>query len=59
MEDTMKIVKSLEESGFLMNVVSETFENKGKAQKGGYLSMILGSLAANLLGSPLAGKGVI
>ena len=58
MEDKMKIVKSLEESGLLVKGVSETIKNETK-QKGGFLSMLLGTLAASLLGRALTGKGVI
>ena len=33
MEDTMKIIKSLEESGFLIKGISEKNKNEAKAQK--------------------------
>ena len=59
MEDIMKIVKSLEEWGLLMKRISETIKNKAKKQKGGFLGMLLGTLAAGLLGSVLTGLGVI
>ena len=59
MEDIMKIVKSLEESGLLIKGISKTIENEAKEDKGGFLSTILGALGASLLGSALAGKGVI
>ena len=49
MEDIMKIVKSLEDSGLLLKEVSERFQNKTKEQKGGFLSMLLGTLGASLL----------
>ena len=39
--------------------VSETIQNKAKEQKGGFLSMLLGTFGASLLGNILAGKGVI
>ena len=58
-EETMKIVKSLEESGLLIKGVSETIKNEAKEQKGGFLPMLLGTLAASILGNALAGKGVI
>ena len=58
MENIMKIVKSLEESGLLIKRVSETIK-RTKEQEGGFISMLLGTLAASLLGSMLAGKGVI
>ena len=59
MEDIFKIFKSLEDSGLLLEGVSETIKNEAKEQKRGFLSMILGTLGANLLGNILAGKGVI
>ena len=57
MED-IKIVKSLEDSGLLLKGVSETIQNEAKEQKGGFLSMLLGTLGASLLGNLLTGKGV-
>ena len=59
MNDVMKIVKSLEKSGLLIKGVSETIKNEAKKQKGGFLSMLLGTLGASLLGNLLAGKGAI
>ena len=59
MKDILKIVKSLEDSGSLLAGVSETIKNEAKDQKGGFLSMLLGTLGASLLGNMLAGKGVI
>ena len=41
MEDIMKIVKSLEDSGLLLKGVTETIENETKEQRGGFLSIIL------------------
>ena len=58
-EDVMKIVKSLEESGLLVKDVSETIKSEEKEQKSGLLGMLLRTLAANLLGSRLAGKRAI
>ena len=58
MEDLIKIVKSLEDSGLLLKGVTESVENEIKEQKGGFLSMSLGTLGASLLGNLLAGKGV-
>ena len=55
----MKKVKSLEESGFLVKEISETIKNETKEQKGGFFSMLLGTLAASLLGIALTGRGVI
>ena len=56
MNSIMKIVKSLEESGLLIKGVSDTVENQTKEQKGGLLGIILGILAAILLGNMLADK---
>ena len=59
MEDILKIVKSLEDSGLLLEGVSETMKNEAKEQKGGFLCLLLGTLGASLLGNMLAGKGVL
>ena len=57
-EDIIKIVKSLEYSGLLLKGVTETIRNKVKEQKRGFLSMLLGTLCASLLGNLLTGRGV-
>ena len=59
MNDIMNIVKSLEESGLLIKGFSETIKDEAKEQKGGFLSMLLGTLGASLLGNLLTGKGTI
>ena len=59
MEDIIKIVKSLEDSGLLLKGVTGTVQNEVKEQKGGFLSMLLGTLGASLLGNLLTGKGAI
>ena len=58
MKDIIKLVKSLEYSGLLFKGVSETIQNEAKEQKGGFLSMLLGTLGASLLGNILDGKGI-
>ena len=58
MEDIMKIVKFLEDSDLLLKGVSKTVQNEAKEQKGGFLSMLLRTLGASLLGNILAGKGI-
>ena len=58
MDNINKIVKSLENSGFLLKGVTETVQNEVKQQKGGFLSMLLSTLGASLLGNLLTGKGV-
>ena len=57
--DILKIVKSFENSGLLLKGVSETIQHEAKEQRGGFLSMLLGTLGASLLGDTLSGKGVI
>ena len=54
----IKMVKSLKGTGLLTEGVSETIQNEAKEQKGGFLSMLLGTLGASLLGNILAGKGI-
>ena len=39
MDDVMKIVECLEESGLLVELVSKTIKNEAKEQKGRFLSM--------------------
>ena len=63
MDDILKIVKSLENSEVLLKDVSETIQNEAKEQRGGFLSMLLGTLGASLpgdvLSKGLSSKGVI
>ena len=60
MNDIIKIVKPLEDSGVILKGVSETIQHEAKKQKGGFLSMFLVTLGASLLGNLLTGgKGVI
>ena len=56
MNDIMKIAQVLEDSNVLLKGVTETIKNK---KKRGFLSMLLGTLGAGLLGNLLAGKGII
>ena len=53
MDGILKIIKSLEDSGILLKVVSETIQHEAKEQGGGFLSMLLGTLGTSLLGDPL------
>ena len=50
MNDKMKIVQALEDSNILLKGVTKTIKNETKEQKGGFLSMLLGTLGASLLG---------
>ena len=63
MDDILKIVKSLENSGILLKGVSETTQHEVKDQREGFLGMLSGTLGASLLGDVLSkglsGKGVI
>ena len=56
----MKIIKALENSGILLKGVSKAIKNETKEQKGGFFSMLLGTLGASLLGNLLTGgKGIM
>ena len=59
MEDLMKIFKSLQELGLLIQEISETIKNETKEQKGRFISKLLGTLATSMLGSALTGRRVI
>ena len=59
-KDIMKIIKAPENSGILLKGVSKTIKNETKEQRSGFLSMLLGTLGASLLGNLLAGgKGIV
>ena len=59
MSDIMKIVQVLEDSNILLKGVTKTIKNETKEQKRGFLSMLLGTLGASLLGNLLTGKGIV
>ena len=59
MNDIVKIVQALEDSNVLLKGVTKTIENETKEQKGRFLSMLLGTLGATLLGNLLSGKGIV
>ena len=63
MNDILKIVKSLENSGLLLKEVSEKIQHEAKEQSGGFLCMLLSTLGASLLADilskGLSDKGVI
>ena len=52
----IKIIEALENSGILLKGVPKTIENETKEQRGGFLSMLLGTLGASLLGNLLTGR---
>ena len=55
----MKFVEALEDSDILLKWVTKTIKNETKEQKEGFLSMLLGTLGASLLGNLLTGKGIV
>ena len=59
MNDIMKIIEALENSGILLKGVSKTIENETKEQRGGFLSMLIDTLGASLLGNLLTDGKVI
>ena len=60
MEDIIKIIKAVENSGILLKGISKTIKNETKEQRGGFLSMLLGTLGASLVGNLLTdGKGIM
>ena len=59
MNDIMKIVHALEDSNILLKGVTKTIKNEKKEQKGGFLSMLWGTLGASSLGNLLTGKGIV
>ena len=54
-----KIVQALEDSNILLEGVTKIIKHETKEQKGGFLSMLLGTLGANLLGNLFTGKGIV
>ena len=59
MNDIIKIIQALENSNIFMKGITKTIKNETKEQKGGFLSMLLGTLGASLLGNLLTGKGIL
>ena len=55
----MKIVQALEDSNVLLKGVTKTIDNETKEQKGGFLSMLFGTLGASVLGNLLVEKGIV
>ena len=58
-KENMKIIKALENSGILLKGVSKTIKNETKEQRDGFLSMLLGTLGASLLGNLLTCDGLV
>ena len=59
MSDIMKIVQALQDFNILLKGVTKTIKNETKEQKGGFLSIFLGTLGASLSGNMQAGKGIV
>ena len=59
MNNIIKIVEAVEDSNILLKGVTKTIKNETKEQKEGFLSMLLGTLGANLLGKLLTRKGIV
>ena len=59
MNDIMKIVEALKDSSILLKRVTKTIQNKTKEQKGGFLSMLFGTLGASLFWNVLTVKGIV
>ena len=59
MNDIIRIVQALEDSNILLKEVTQTVKNETKEQIGGFLSMLLRTLGASLLGNLSTGKGVV
>ena len=57
-EDLIKITNSLEDSGLLFKGVTGAVQNEMKEQKGGFLSMLWGTLSTSLLGNHLIERGI-
>ena len=59
MNDIIKIVQAFEDSNILLKGVTKTIKDETKERKGGFLSMLLETLGASLLGNFLTGKGIV
>ena len=59
MNDRMKIVEALEYCNILLKGITKTIKTETKEQKEGFLSMLLGTAGASLLGNVLSGKGTL
>ena len=59
-QEDMNNIIILENSGILLKGVTKTIENETKEQRGRFLSMLLGTLGASLLGNVLtSGIGIV
>ena len=58
LDEIIKIVTALEEHDILLKGTAKAIKNETKEQKGGFLSMLLETIRASLLGNLLTGKGL-
>ena len=54
MNDIIKIIQALADSNILLKEVTKTIKDETKEQEGGFLSMLLSTLRASLLGDLLS-----
>ena len=59
MDDIIRMIKSLNNSGVVIDGVSETKKYDIKKREGGFLGLLLATLGASVLGNMLTGKGVM
>ena len=59
MNDIMRIVQALKDSGISLKGIRKTTENETKEQKGEFLGMLLGTVGTSSLGNMFAGKGIV
>ena len=59
MHDLIRIIKSLEDLGLLIDGVSKKVKHEIKKQEGGFLGMLLRTLGVSIIGNMLPGKGVM
>ena len=59
MNDIMKIVQAFKDSNIFIKGITRAIKNEANEQKGGSLSMLLGTLGVCLLGNLLTGKGIV
>ena len=56
MNHIMKIVQDVEDSSILLKGITKTIKNETKERKGGFLSLLLGTLGTSLFENLLAGR---
>ena len=59
MNDILKTVQALKYSNILLKEVTKTIKNETNEQKGGFLSVLPGTLGVRVLGNMLGGKGIV